>query len=62
MSKYTKFNQDCKEQFSWLLSVSNDIYSAKCELCRKTFSVKNLEYRKLNNTQQLKSTLKMSRR
>jgi len=40
MSKHTKFNQDWKQQFSWLSSVS-DIYSARCELCRKTFSVKN---------------------
>ena len=43
-NKNTKFNNTWKEKFDWLrevIDVINDVFSASCSICRKTFSVKN---------------------
>lgn len=40
-NKSAKFNSTWKENFDWLREVISDVFSARCSICRKTFSVKN---------------------
>ena len=40
-NKNTKFNHSWKEKYDWLQEVKGDVYSARCSICRKPFSIKN---------------------
>ena len=37
----TKFNASCSEKYAWISKGKNSIYSARCALCSKLFSIRN---------------------